>query len=91
MTVHLTGNHVAWKDAAQCLAITEGFAQACRVVPVEEDPYVPQEKPADVQGEEANAPAAQDAPAAQGQWTCPSCGQVNDGNFCPNCGAAKPE
>ena len=91
MTVHLTGNHVAWKDAAQCLAITEGFAQACRVVPVEEDPYVPQEKPADVQGEEANAPAAQDAPAAEGQWTCPSCGQVNDGNFCPNCGAARPE
>ena len=98
MTVHMTGNRVTWKDTAECLAIAEGFAQACKVVPVEEDPYVPQERPADAQTEAAqdapaaqDVPAAQDAPAAEGEWTCPDCGQVNDGNFCPNCGAARPE
>jgi len=98
MTVHMTGNRVTWKDTAECLAIAEGFALACKVVPVEEDPYVPQERPADAQTEAAqdapaaqDVPAAQDAPAAEGEWTCPDCGQVNDGNFCPNCGAARPE
>lgn len=34
---------------------------------------------------EAAAPAAQ-----QGGWTC-ECGAVNTGNFCANCGAAKPK
>ena len=34
---------------------------------------------------EAAAPAAQ-----QGSWTC-ECGAVNTGNFCANCGAAKPK
>ena len=28
--------------------------------------------------------------AADGRWTC-ACGAVNDGNFCPNCGAKRPE
>jgi membrane protease subunit (stomatin/prohibitin family) len=26
-----------------------------------------------------------------GGWTCPSCGTVNDGNFCTQCGTKKPE
>ena len=29
-------------------------------------------------------------PAAEG-WTCPQCGQGNNGNFCSNCGTKKPE
>ena len=33
--------------------------------------------------------AAPAAPAAAG-WTCPTCGKVNEGNFCPACGTAKP-
>ncbi len=28
--------------------------------------------------------------AAAGGWTCPKCGKVNDGAFCPGCGTAKP-
>lgn len=33
--------------------------------------------------------AAQPAPAAPAGWTC-SCGAVNKGKFCPECGAKKP-
>ncbi len=36
----------------------------------------------------ANQAAAQ--PADDGRWTC-TCGAVNAGNFCTNCGAKKPE
>lgn len=28
---------------------------------------------------------------AENKWTCPACGQENDGKFCVGCGAAKPE
>lgn len=35
------------------------------------------------------AQAAQAAPAAAG-WTCPTCGIVSGGNFCPQCGTKKP-
>ena len=31
----------------------------------------------------------QQAPAAGG-WTCPTCGQTVNGNFCTNCGTKKP-
>ena len=34
-------------------------------------------------------PAFQTAPS--GDWICPVCGASNAGNFCGNCGAAKPE
>lgn len=39
----------------------------------------------------APAPAAQDAPAADEGWACPSCGETVTTNFCPNDGTAKPE
>ncbi len=35
-------------------------------------------------------PAQPAQPAQEGTWTC-ECGSVNSGNFCPNCGKAKPE
>jgi membrane protease subunit (stomatin/prohibitin family) len=34
-------------------------------------------------------PAAPAAPV--NGWTCPKCGKVSDGAFCPNCGTPKPE
>lgn len=48
------------------------------------------------------APAEQNAPEAEPEkedepadevsgWTCPECGSVNEGNFCPNDGTKKPE
>ena len=36
------------------------------------------------------APAQQAAPAADGSWTCTSCGATNTGKFCTNCGSPKP-
>ncbi len=33
-------------------------------------------------------PAPQAVPA--NSWVCPTCGNVNDGNFCPKCGTKKP-
>ncbi len=41
-------------------------------------------------GQAAQQQAAQQA-APAGGWTCPACGKVNTGNFCPSCGAKKPE
>ncbi|MEE1218872.1 MAG: SPFH domain-containing protein [Ruminococcus sp.] len=38
----------------------------------------------------APAPTPTPAPAANGSWTC-SCGAVNTGKFCPECGSKKPE
>ena len=40
----------------------------------------------------ARAEVAQAAEgSAAGGWTCPQCGTVNQGKFCPGCGAKKPE
>ena len=35
--------------------------------------------------------AQQPAAPAAGSWTCPTCGKPVTGNFCPDCGAKKPE
>ncbi|MCR5229865.1 MAG: SPFH domain-containing protein [Solobacterium sp.] len=38
----------------------------------------------------ASAAAANNQTPAAGSWTCPTCGQTNNGKFCGNCGTAKP-
>ena len=35
--------------------------------------------------------AQQAAAAAAGQWTCPTCGKLAGGKFCPECGTKKPD
>ena len=43
--------------------------------------------------QQADAPAPQPAPEAAKKpdsWTCPTCGKEATGNFCPECGTAKP-
>ena len=56
------------------------------------EPEIP--KAPAVQTDMSEAPAAQpESPAEQPTetgWTC-SCGSVNSGNFCPECGSARPE
>ena len=39
----------------------------------------------------AAAGAYHSADPAPGSWTCPACGKRAHGNFCPECGAKKPE
>ena len=38
-----------------------------------------------------NDEATGEAADADGSWTCPTCGNVNVGKFCPECGTPKPE
>ncbi len=38
----------------------------------------------------AGAVGGQPGAAPAGGWTCPQCGSVNNGNFCGQCGTAKP-
>ena len=44
----------------------------------------------DVNGLMAQAQNAAPAAPAAGAWTCPKCGAVNTGKFCPECGTPKP-
>lgn len=67
-----------------------------RVYLFEQDDVVPAVAAAE-EAPVAEAPAAEEASteeapaeATDGSWTC-GCGSVNDGKFCPECGAAKPE
>ena len=41
------------------------------------------------QQQSAQQPAPQQQPAAAGAWRC-SCGATAEGNFCPECGSARP-
>jgi len=43
-----------------------------------------------ISGTEGGTPAAEETPAEDSSWTC-TCGNVNTGKFCSECGTAKPE
>ena len=86
------GEGVTWADKAACLEVVERFAENCRVVPVDDDPYVPRAQEEVAQPAEAEPQAVAEAEGGvEGEWICANCEASNSGNFCSNCGAAKPE
>lgn len=73
---------VEWTSEDEFAELLEIFMQGVRFVDVDSDPYVPGEALP-----EAEEPADE---AAAASWVCPSCSTENSGNFCSNCGAARP-
>ena len=59
----------------------------------QQNPQYRQQQPTQPQPQQAQpqqTPAPQAGGAAAGSWTC-SCGAVNTGKFCSECGSKKPE
>lgn len=80
--------YVAPGSAAEQYAINNrlSFSDASQYEPVvvDDSNYVaPTAAEAPVATEQSSEPASQD-------WTCPNCGNEASGNFCNNCGAARP-
>lgn len=96
LSIDFSGSGNRWSSVEQIVPILEAMAQNMRIADVNDDPYVPGEGlPAGVNKADketvADAPAAEQAPApAATGWVCPACSTENTGNFCTNCGAAKP-
>ena len=101
LSLYYSGDYVKWADVDACKEVLEEFAAGLRCVSPQEDPYVEPE-PAENTGTEAAE--AEDVEAsvsddgldaifsdAEDTWICPECEAENTGNFCSNCGAAKPE
>ena len=82
------GDGVEWTSVDEFAELLEIFMQGVRFVDVDSDPYVPGEALT------AGGSAADDGEpvddAAAANWICASCNAENTGNFCTNCGAAKP-
>ena len=82
------GDGVEWTSVDEFAELLEIFMQGVSFTDVNSDPYVP--------GEDltAGGSAADDGEpvdeAAAANWVCVSCNAENTGNFCTNCGAAKP-
>ena len=93
LTVHFNGNNILWTDEADIMNDVAKFDSIVVMDPAE-DPYVPQEAPAAeapaADAPATDAPAEETAPAAESTWVCPECQQENSGNFCSNCGTARP-
>ena len=55
-------------------------------------PSEAEEEPAETPAEEPEPDAAETKTAAETGWICEACGRSgNTENFCPNCGAARPQ
>ncbi len=87
VTVNCSGNNISWADEADVLSDLAKF-DSIQIIDPAEDPYVPSETPAAPESTEA---AQTEAAASSETWACEACGTENTGNFCSNCGAAKPQ
>lgn len=98
-----TMSHIRWDDEDACLRELAQWDAGISVVNAASDPYIapPEETAQEAPVEEApaedapveEAPAATDAAAVaetQELWVCPQCGKENAGNFCGDCGTARP-
>ena len=87
--LQFSGSSVNWANVDACKQIMAAYDANLTSVAPQDDPYVAPEKPA----EEAVAPSeeAGEPEAEAAGWTCADCGTENTGNFCTNCGAARPE
>ena len=80
----------------EMIELLSKFDALIEIVDANSDPYVPSEAPAVAPVEEPAAPAEApaeepaEAPAEADSWTCPDCGTVSTGKFCPECGASRP-
>ncbi len=86
LTFQFSGTGLVWNgydDAISDLALFT-FEE----VDPSSDPYVPTERPSSNMPEPE--PEPEPAPAPAGTWLCTNCDTENSGNFCTNCGAAKP-
>ena len=90
LSIHMSGNGILWDDEADVMNDVAKFDNYL-LVDSTEDVYVPSEKPAGEETEDESQPAEGSPEEASAEtWTCPECGTENTGNFCTNCGAAKP-
>ena len=87
---------IPFVDSAVFCESSASARQACRIASMSGKSRVQPGCSASCQASQASqAPQEVSAPEAapeapSGEWTCPRCGSANDGNFCPNCGLARP-
>ena len=88
----LNGNRgITWTQE-EINAILEHFDTCYTIMSVDDDPYVPEAEPEVTAAPEAQPDNTEAPAAAEGTWTCSSCGtEGNTGKFCTECGAARPE
>ena len=90
LTVKFDASNIYWQNAEDFVDTLMRFDSCYETLSAADDPYVPQEKPASASEPEAPASADGETTQEEGAWTCPECGSQNTGNFCPECGTAKP-
>ena len=97
LTIHIDLEKLEWPNVEEFIADLENlYMGSFEAVSASSDPYVPSvvtpaasaQEPEPAVQEPAGEP--QQAPAASENWVCPECGTENSGNFCTECGTARP-